>query len=292
MSVEQQLGKLREQALNYPEGRRQLVAVQFYLQWIIGECQSEWNRSIKSHTTYRVLLGQIDRQLKGEPACLVTFNYDTLLEEAFLSLGRPFRTLDEYVSRSDYKIIKPHGSVNWTQELNEPTQTPTQAQLELFRLSQLRCANDLIARAEKLRTIDKYHLITNSDLGAGSRWVVSQIDVESGLGAVLPAIAIPLEKKQDYICPASHLEVLRDCISKADKLLIIGWKGAEEKFSQLLSEGLKKEIPKMVVSSGRVSAEKIVLALFGPDGPIDCHLGEGGFANEIRSGTIEAFIKK
>lgn len=285
MSVEQQLGKLREQALNYPEGQRQLVSVQFYLQWTIGECQSEWNQRIKSHTTYRVLLGQIDRQLKGEPACLVTFNYDTLLEEAFLSLGRPFRTLDEYVSRSNYRIIKPHGSINWTQELDEPKQTQV-------ALSQLRFANDLIARAETLRTIDKYHLITNIDRGAGSRWVVSQIHVDSSLGAVLPAIAIPLEKKQDYVCPASHLEVLRDCTSKADKLLIIGWKGAEENFLQLLSEGLRKGIPKMIVSSGRFSAEKIMLALFGTDGAADCHLGEKGFTNEVRSGSIEAFIGK
>ena len=99
MSVEQQLEKLREQALSYPEGQRQLVSVQFYLQWIIGECQSEWNRNINSHTTYRVLLGQIDRQLKGESTCLVTFNYDTLLEEAFLSLGRPFGSLDDYVEK-------------------------------------------------------------------------------------------------------------------------------------------------------------------------------------------------
>lgn len=285
MSVEQQLGKLREQALNYPEGQRQLVSVQFYLQWIIGECQSEWNQRIKSHTTYRVLVGQIDRQLKGEPACMVTFNYDTLLEEAFLSLGRTFYTLDEYISRNDYRIIKPHGSVNWVQELEEQKQSQVVP-------SQLRFANDLIAQAETLRATDRYHLITNSDRGPGSRWVVSQIRVNSSLGAVLPAIAIPLEKKQDYVCPASHLEVLRDCISKADKLLIIGWKGAEKNFLQLLSERLKKGIPKMVVSSSRFSAEKIMLTLFGIDGAADCHLGEKGFTNEVRSGSIETFIDK
>jgi hypothetical protein len=76
-------------------------------------------------------------------------------------------------------------------------------------------------------------------------------------------------------------------VSKADKLLVIGWKGAEENFLLLLSEGLKKRMPKMVLSSGRVSAEKIMLALLGADGAIDCHLGEGGFANELRSNSVE-----
>ena len=290
MSVEQQLEKLREQALNYPEGQRQLVSVQFYLQWIIGECQSEWNRSIDSHTTYRVLLGQIDRQLKGEPACLVTFNYDTLLEEAFLSLGRPFRSLDDYISESDYKIIKPHGSVNWARELIFPK--------EVDKLDQLQFANDLIAQADTLQAGDgdRYCLTEDSDRHQGRHWVVSYMarpNDKPAFQAVLPAVAIPLEKKQDYVCPASHLEVLKECMSKADKLLVIGWKGAEESFLQLLSTGLKRGIPKMVVSSGTDSAEKVksTLQRFGIDGA-NWLLGEYGFTIEVRSGSIEAFISK
>jgi hypothetical protein len=287
MSVEQQLEKLREQALSYPEGQRQLLSVQFYLQWIIGECQSEWNRRINSHTTYRVLLGQIDRQLKGEPAFLVTFNYDTLLEEAFLSLGRPFRSLDDYISESDYKIIKPHGSVNWARGLNAPMEVDEE-------FDQLQFANELIAQADTLEAGDYYRLIPEGYRQSG-QWVVSHMvrsDSPVSQG-VLPAVAIPLEKKQDYVCPASHMEMLKECMSKADKLLVIGWKGAEENFLQLLSRGLKRGIPKMVVSSGKDSAETIKSTLqhFGMDGA-NWLLGEKGFTDEVRSGSIEAFIGK
>jgi hypothetical protein len=111
--------------------------------------------------------------------------------------------------------------------------------------------------------------------------------------AVLPAVAIPLEKKQEYACPASHIEVLTECMSKADKLLVIGWKGAEENFLELLSKGLKRGIPKMVASSGRDSAEKTksTLQRFGTDGA-NWFLGEKGFTNQVRSGSIEAFIGK
>jgi hypothetical protein len=286
MSVEQQLEKLREQALSYPEGQRQLVSVQFYLQRIVGECQSEWNRSINSHTTYRVLLGQLDRQLKGEPACLVTFNYDTLLEEAFLPLGEPFRSLDDYISKSDYKIIKPHGSINWARELIFPK--------EVDKFDQLQFANDLIAQADTLQADDNYRLIPDSDRLQSGQWVVSYMRIsDKNFQAVLPAVAIPLEKKQDYVCPTSHMEVLKECMSKADKLLVIGWKGAEENFLQLLSTGLKRGNPKMVVSSGRASAEEIksTLQRFGIDGE-KWLLSEKGFTNEVRSGSIEAFIGK
>jgi hypothetical protein len=118
-----------------------------------------------------------------------------------------------------------------------------------------------------------------------------QIPDRPGFQAVLPAVAIPLEKKQVYVCPTSHMEALKECMSKTDKLLVIGWKGAEENFLQLLSTGLKRGIPKMVVSSGRDSAEKVKLTLqrFGIDGG-NWLLGESGFTNEVRSGSIEAFI--
>jgi len=285
MSVEQQLEKLREQALGYPEGQRQLVSVQFYLQWTIGECQSEWNRSINSHTTYRVLLGQIDRQLKGKPACLVTFNYDTLLEEAFLSLGQRFLSLDDYISKSDYRIIKPHGSVNWARELDTLKQVDIRDHLQF--------ANDLIAHADTLQAGDRYRLISDSDRSQGRPWVVSHMRIPNkpDSQAVFPAVAIPLEKKQDYVCPPSHMEVLKECMSKADKLLVIGWKGADENFLELLSKGLKRGIPKMVVSSGKDSAEKVksTLQRFGIDGA-NWLLGEKGFTNEVRSGSIEAFV--
>jgi hypothetical protein len=282
-SVEQQLEKLRQQALKYPEGQRQLVSVRFYLQWTIAQCQSEWNRIIHSHTTYRALLGQVDRQLKGEPVCLVTFNYDTLLEEAFVSLDMGFKSLNDYISSNNYKVIKLHGSVNWARELSSP--------MEASKLNHLQMANDLIAQADGLQPSDRYHFIPEDNR---REWLVSYMQVpgKPGFQAVFPAIAIPLEKKTEYECPPEHINVLTECISKTDKLLIIGWKGAEESFVKLLVKGLKKSIPIMVVSRSRDSADRICGALVasGIDGE-NWVLAERGFSDEIRSGAIENFVR-
>jgi hypothetical protein len=290
MSVEQQLKKLSEQAADYPEGKRQLLAVQFYLQWTISECQAEWNRSIKSHTTYRPLLGQIDRQRRGEPVCLVTFNYDTLLEEAFSSLNMPFVSIDDYISRSGYKVIKPHGSVNWVRAL---TVTSTR---RVDSMDQVQMANRIIAIADTLEPSEDYYLAPEKDRGA---WVISrssQIPKTSGsYQIVLPAIAIPLEKKTGYACPASHVRVLEESVSKTEKLLLIGWKGAEYAFVNLLGKRLRKDIPKMIVSSNKQSAMKIRDAMIeaklstGVDG---WQCAEHGFADTVRSGEIEDFIKR
>jgi hypothetical protein len=286
VSVEQELEKLREESLNYAEGKREFAAVQFYLQRIVSECQAQWNERIKSHTPYRALLGQIHRQLKGEPVCLVTFNYDTLLEEAFSSLDRRFESIDAYVSGDDYKIIKPHGSVNWVREITgKMPANPTDP---------LTVANRLISVADGLEPSDSYYLIPERDrkqLG----WILSYYSIpgKPGVQEVLPAIAIPLQRKREYACPKMHAQVLEECILRTDKLLIIGWKGAEENFLKLLSIGLKKGVPKMVVSSSRDSSEKILSTLqrFGIDGE-KWRLGESGFSTEVQSGSIERFIRK
>ncbi len=285
-SVEQQLEKLRERALNYPEGQRQLLAIRFYLQWIIWGCQKQWNATIGSETTYRPLLGQVDRQLKGGSVCFVTFNYDTLLEEAFASLDTNFESLDDYVSRSDYRVIKLHGSVNWAHELTSSMQVPA------VMLNQVYWANNAIINADKLETSNKYHLIPEEYRRDHIVSFMSSNPGKSIEQTVFPAIAIPLEKKREYECPIEHVRMLEECIPKTDKLLIVGWKAAEENFVRLLAQGLSQEIPIMVVSGSKASSTNCATKLREAGIQTEkWHCTEGGFTDIVRSGQIEDFVR-
>ena len=203
VSIEQKLEKIREEASNYAEGRRELVSIRFYLQWIISECQRQWNDVIKSQTNYRVLLGLIDQQRKGEAVCFVTFNYDTLLEEAFASLGMKFKSLDDYVSSNDYKIIKLHGSVNWVREPTIPIPTNKADHVEV--------ANDVLNTVDKMELSDKYHRVSSIHLLQHKIFSYTTIR-DVGPGVVFPAIAIPVEKKIEYECPKEHVKALQECI--------------------------------------------------------------------------------
>jgi hypothetical protein len=287
ISVEQELERLRDSAKDYPEGKRQLVAVQFYLQWVISQTQYEWNVFIHWFTNYRTLLGQIDRQRQNEPVCLVTFNYDTFLEEAFSSLGKRFESLDDYIS-GEYKVIKLHGSVDWVRELAESSETRDADHVAI--------ANGALNVADRIELSNKYHLTKlPSNFGGIVQWICSWMELPGsgrpGRQIVFPAIAIPFQNKTDFECPIEHQNVLGECISKTDKLLIIGWKGAEEKFVTLLENGLRKDIPIMVVSRDRESASRIFHKLIrGPITPKTSLLGETGFTEELRSGRIENFV--
>jgi hypothetical protein len=64
-------------------------------------------------TNYRALLGQIrHHRNSSEPVCLVTFNYDTLIESALAHYEMQFAVPDDYISGTEFKLFKLHGSAN------------------------------------------------------------------------------------------------------------------------------------------------------------------------------------
>jgi hypothetical protein len=52
--------------------------------------------------------------------CIVTFNYDTMLEAALPTVGLNIRSIGDYVAGTKHKVIKLHGSVNWGREVAPP----------------------------------------------------------------------------------------------------------------------------------------------------------------------------
>lgn len=82
-------------------------------------------------------------------------------------------------------------------------------------------------------------------------------------------------------------------MSNTDKLLLIGWKGAERDFVNLLAKKLRKNVPTMIVSSSRESADKIRDTLM--EGGLSTggwNRAERGFADSVRLGRIESFIRE
>jgi hypothetical protein len=88
----------------------------FYLQQILWACGTRWHKLSHGVTNYAELLARLDkwRYQRNERVALVTFNYDTLLDEAVRwTLGLQLHSVESYIAAEEYKLIKPHGSVNW-----------------------------------------------------------------------------------------------------------------------------------------------------------------------------------
>jgi len=276
IAVEQELARVQEQAEVFPTVHRELAAIRYYLHLALWQCQRRWHNRHQGITNYATLLREIERwRFKSkEQVCYVTFNYDTMLEEAMWPvLGFEIRDLSGYTSLENYSLIKLHGSVNWGRELDG-----------IGNPGNYDCPR-LIAEAADLKMSGRYRLV-------GGNYPM----LRDGLLLVTPALAIPVDKKDEFSCPDTHVKALAELLPNVTKTLVIGWRATETKFLQMLNSrltGLGKPIDVMIVSDGVNGAGETFRNLM--QAGLHCSRQrkiEKGFTGLIHQlGLLEAFLR-
>lgn len=239
-SVEAVLRKLQDEAEEYPDRHGQLMAVRYYLQFTLHQLETEWKGASRGVTNYKALLDQINRWRRHtEAVSLVTFNYDTLLEDAMSVVGPRISKLEDYAfGNPAYRLFKLHGSVNWGKVVETHSPYPTNSNWAIAR--------DHIERASRLRIVDDFVIVTEFPCGLWGNRV-----------GLVPAVAIPVERKSHFECPQKHLSELERLLPGIDKLLLIGWRAREEHFLSLLSKHLKAPLTIQVVAGSDGEARQI-----------------------------------
>ena len=269
-TVEQALEDLQSQASKYPDGHHQLAAIRYYLHMMLWGCEHGWNAIAKGVTNYKTLLDLIDRQQNPRGACLVTFNYDRMIEDALQGMGLNIRDLPDYV-RSRYNLIKLHGSVNWGHEVEAPHS-------EWRGMNAWELANKLIDQMPNLKLTDRFHLT--------EQYPMSTV----GDKVLFPALAIPVQSKQVFECPTEHLDALRAFIPKTTKLLMIGWRAMEAHFLKLLADGVKHKLRVMAVAGNLEKARESVTNLRNAGIDFDSIESGGGFTDFILNREGDEFL--
>jgi SIR2-like domain len=218
------------------------------------------------------MLDRIDhwRHLHDEQVAIVTFNYDLLIEYALnANLRIAFQTIDDLVSGSHYRLYKLHGSVNWT----HPAALPDDPQPSV---------RQMIDRAGADLNIDSqsFHRIDNPG-------------DQSSRGIVYPALAIPVLTKNVFECPSVHLGRILDDLGQVDRILVIGWRGSERKFLQLLDNAVDwgRVRSTLVVAESLDAANTTaasISAACSKVGAVDL-FGEG-FTGLLRTGSLAEFL--
>ncbi len=273
ISVEQELEKLQAEAVEDPQRHRQLAAIRYYLHSMFGECVHLWSSNVaRCVTNYKTLLDHVRHWRKGkEQVCLVTFNYDTMLEDALPVIDIQVRELPDYIASDTYKVIKLHGSVNWGREVETVIEG-------LGERAQKEIINELIDRAADLQISQRYQI-------SNSRPMFRYYQV-----ALFPALAIPVERKRSFECPPEHLDALRTCIPDVSKILIVGWRATEYNFLDLLVNNLRTRVRVMVVAGGRNHADEMATKLAEAGIKGDFLSTEGGFTDLIEKREIDYFL--
>jgi hypothetical protein len=242
--VEQELERLTNEAIGGDaERHRQLAAVRFYLRESLSLCGRHWNAVNHGITTYKTLADQVRHHRKdGERVCFVTFNYDTLFDDALRALGVMIEGIEHYVADSAFSFVKVHGSVDWIRRVNDAPQTAASGNQVM--------AEQLIQQAAHLTFSDIYIRHPETPV------------MLNGI-AHIPAIAIPLERKQDFECPRAHIDHLAALLPSVAKVMIIGWRATDEPFMELLSHGLDRRARVLVIDSGELAATEVANRLQG-----------------------------
>lgn len=271
--VEQQLAKFEEEAKTFPVRRRQLAAIKYYLHEVMWSCQNEWQNEHKGITNYLTFLDAIDRWRyeNEERVCIVTFNYDTMVEASMLELwGWNFADLNAYTSQPNYKLIKLHGSVDWGLELRGVRGYGSTAEI-------------IDGAIVGLEVSDLWEKVTHNMKNQNGR-----VD--------FPALAIPVEKKSEFACPPDHLSALADAIPHVTTIITIGWRATEQHFLRMLKApltGLQGNVDLMVVSGdlGGVTETNTNLGLVNPPSGRRYVTVDSGFSGLIRNvGALERFL--
>jgi SIR2-like domain len=217
-----------------PETIRGLLAIRYYIRQVITQCARDWSRKYGNVTNHRMLFNQIERWRRGhqDQGLLVTFNYDWLLDAALESSGRSLDSIDAFVSRDDYRLIKAHGSIDWMRDLGNLNAQSPHAIIDLAP------------------EID----FTSGKIVTGS---------VNGITSAVPAIAIPTQTKTTFECPPEHIEALEDWLPEVDRILIIGWRAQERHFLDMCKRHLaaNPDVEVLVVSESPESARPTISAL-------------------------------
>jgi len=255
-TLEGELQRLQDQAQSYPARHSQLAAVRHYLQQMLWRCEQGWKQSAMGITNFKSLLDMVEqwRHSRNESVCLVTFNYDTLLEDALPVVGLRTTAIADYISaHPQYIVVKLHGSVNWAREIESPVEFQTPQ-------GDPKIVHEIIRRASELEVSNRYV--------QGEPYVTGFHDGT----AVFPAIAIPVERKSQFECPPEHLQALRSRLPNVTKVIVVGWRAKEDSFLELLSEELRAPLQIMVVEGTDEGAKAVesqlsrVLGSRVPDG--------------------------
>jgi hypothetical protein len=274
-TVEAVLEQLQAEAATDARRHRQLAAIRYYLQSAIWTCESAWDReAARGVTNYKSLLDLIEHARKpDETVCLVTFNYDTMLEAALPTVGITIRSISDYVASRSYKIIKLHGSVNWGREVEPPV-----ANVE--GLSNERLVIELVERAAALKVSDRFHVVQQIP--------IVRLNAEQPL---VPAIAIPVQSKGAFECPGEHIAALEECLPAVRKLLVVGWRATDVPFLDLLRGDGEKAVYGFIVAGLEPWARQVATNLRRRGVEGEYVFSSGGFTNLIRQREADAFLR-
>lgn len=219
---EERLTEIKNESGDKKHRKDQFNALKFYLRDLF----LSFLKNFANFNNYKSLIGHIN-DWSGGKVCIVNLNYDTFFEKSY---NKKINKMQDYID-GDLKIFKIHGSCDWT---------------HVYR-------KDDTARIYDIK--DGYDLLKSVDYTGEEIYYTDGIDNLKFFK--IPALAIPIMEKQDFICPKNHIKLLKEQLGEVDRILIIGWSAKDPAFIELIEKNLKNLSKVAIVAGGVERANEI-----------------------------------
>lgn len=212
-----------------------LINTQYCFQHLFYEISKQYSRNIGVNN-YQILVQQAyDYTVQsGEEVAFITFNYDLLLERALLKVfdSTDDITLETYTKYS-VKIFKPHGSCNWVRRFKNFVEYDLVSNL----LKQKTSIDELEENLEKEIHINYFNFesFKDSKYKIKDEFFLAEGSGFNGYKGYFPQLLIPMKEKDEFVMPKEHEAQMVECLKNMTDLLVIGWKGQEAKFLELIA---------------------------------------------------------
>lgn len=231
------------------------INIQFYLQEILSKVSQRVIQEYYDANLYAKLASKLQRIYAGNKRthfAFVSFNQDSILE-TFLSqyFRRPLNSIDDYaeVNDSPFCVFKPHGSWNWGWQF--PNRMKGRSKF-LFdnSVSFFKLYFEMLGNHIEMVDWTEWGRELTLNKGKGRLTInKSKLTLQGSdnIGNFYPAILLPYRDKDEFTMPPKHVDRLDQYLSYVETLIIIGWKGNEAMFNQVLNQRATR-IKKVIIA--------------------------------------------
>ncbi len=200
--------------------------VTFYLWALLQQISFTYLNAFSGVNAYSDFLTRL--KAKDEEFSLISFNYDTLLDMAFVYIfGNALRSIEDY-SAGHY--IKPHGSVNWLIRVrSKGSETSPNADVNLLTAT----IGMYGASPLNIQDVRVFSPRDGSIHGFGNACNVLSSQF------FYPALFMPLTAKLYQRIEGFYETVIergRDYLSKASDICLIGYRAADDVFKEMIRD--------------------------------------------------------
>jgi len=290
--VEDELGRLQDEAAIDPIRAKQLLAARLYLRSSLRTITEQWWAECHGVTSYAWLHDVLHgiQQGSGEDLCYLTFNYDRLLDQAVEALhGVRFTELQHYVDLvPGVELHKLHGSLDWGWAhpevggwaMRDHEQQTTAFLLDNASRSSEVGGGEILVRRESHEIVQRDRQLTEVGLRMPSPWIVPYV----------PALAVPVRHKYGLVLPDPLIERMKQRLEMTTRLIIIGWRAQEDHVLSILRRHLLHNQATLIVDRDASSAAEREQALQGADVRLGhVERAERGFS-ELRTHEVTSFV--